>query len=91
MFNKIKAMFSSESDSKTIAKERLQLVLVHDRSDCSPELIDRIKKDIMKTLSEYVDINESEFDIEITRDRKKGSSKSTLVANIPINKLERIR
>ncbi|HKL42479.1 MAG TPA: cell division topological specificity factor MinE [Clostridia bacterium] len=91
MFKKLKEMFSSQDSSKNIAKERLQLVLVHDRSDCSPELINRIKQDIMKTLSEYVEINESEFDIEITRDRKKGSEKSTLVANIPINKLERIR
>lgn len=91
MFNTIKNFFAKEPDSKNIAKERLQLVLVHDRSDCSPELVERIKRDIMKTLSEYVDINEREFDIEITRDKKRGSEKSTLVANIPIKKLERIK
>ncbi|MDM8534588.1 cell division topological specificity factor MinE [Clostridiaceae bacterium HSG29] len=91
MMNIIKKFFSNQPSSKNIAKERLQLVLVHDRSDCSPELINRIKSDIMKILSEYVDINEKEFDIEITRDRQQGSSKSTLVANIPINRLERIR
>jgi cell division topological specificity factor len=87
----IKKFFSNKPNSKNIAKERLQLVLVHDRSDCSPELINRIRNDIMRILSEYIDINEKEFNIEITRDREQGSSKSTLVANIPINKLERIR
>ncbi|MEA1974290.1 MAG: cell division topological specificity factor MinE [Bacillota bacterium] len=91
MLDIFKKFFSKEPDSKSIAKERLQLVLVHDRSDCSPELINRIKNDIMKILSEYVDINEKEFDIEISQDRKQGSSKSTLIANIPINRLERIR
>jgi cell division topological specificity factor len=91
MVNIIKKIFSNKPDSKSIAKERLQLVLVHDRSDCSPELINRIKNDIMRILSQYIDINEKEFNIEITRDKEKGSSKSTLIANIPINKLERIR
>ena len=91
MINMIKKFFSNKPNSKNIAKERLQLVLVHDRSDCSPELINRIRNDIMRILSEYIDINEKEFNIEITRDREQGSSKSTLVANIPINKLERIR
>ena len=34
-------VFSNESKtSKSVAKERLKLVLVHDRVDCSPKLLD---------------------------------------------------
>ena len=37
-------VFSNESKtSKSVAKERLKLVLVHDRVDCSPKLLDLIK------------------------------------------------
>ena len=44
-------IFSNESKtSKNVAKERLKLVLVHDRIDCSPQLLDLIKSDILKVI-----------------------------------------
>ena len=47
-------VFSNESKtSKSVAKERLKLVLVHDRVDCSPNLLDLIKTDILKVIANY--------------------------------------
>lgn len=81
--------FGKKESSKNIAKERLQLVLVHDRTDCSPELIEVIKEDILKSISKYVDIEKDEFDLKITNQENGKNKKSTLVANIPITKLSR--
>lgn len=78
-----------KENSKNKAKERLKLVLVHDRSDLSPKLLDMMKSDIIRVISEYVDIDENEMDIKVTRMKKndESSPSSALVANIPILKL----
>lgn len=76
--------------SKNVAKERLKLVLVHDRSQFSPKVLDMIKEDVIKVISKYADIDEDEIDITLTRMKKEKDSKamSALVANIPIKKLK---
>lgn len=79
-----------EEKSKNVAKERLKLVLVHDRADLSPKFLDMIKSDIIRVISEYVDIDEEGLDIKLTRMKKEGTSStiSALVANIPITKVK---
>ncbi len=76
--------------SKNVAKERLKLVLVHDRSDLSPKFLDMIKTDIIKVISEYAEIDEEALDIKITKMKKDSSESpvSALVANIPIIKIK---
>lgn len=91
MIDFLKKFFGSEESSSNVAKERLQLVLVHDRTDCSPELIDMIKEDIVESISKYIEIEKDGFDIKITKEDNGNAKKSTLVANIPINKLSRKR
>ncbi len=84
-------MFNRDKEnSKNIAKERLKLVLVHDRSDLSPKFLDMIKGDIIRVISEYVDIDEDGLDIKLTRMKKdvNKSPVSALVANIPIIKVK---
>lgn len=79
-----------EEKSKNIAKERLKLVLVHDRADLSPQFLDMIKGDIIRVISEYVDIDEEGLDIKLTRMKREIDSTtiSALVANIPIVKVK---
>ena len=79
-----------EEKSKNVAKERLKLVLVHDRADLSPKFLEMIKGDIIRVISEYVDIDEEGLDIKLTRMKKEGtgSTISALVANIPIRKVK---
>ena len=77
-----------EEKSKNVAKERLKLVLVHDRADFSPRLLDMIKGDIVNIISEYADIDEEGLDIKLTRMRKDNTTVSALVANIPIIKVK---
>ena len=76
--------------SKNVAKERLKLVLVHDRADLSPKFLDMIKSDIIRVISEYADIDEDGLDVKLTRMKKDGdnSTTSALVANIPIKNIK---
>ena len=86
MFDIIQKMFGKENlGSKNIAKERLRLVLVHDRASVSPQLMEVLKDDMIKVISNYMDINESEMEISLT----KNESSVALVANIPVNKVKR--
>jgi cell division topological specificity factor len=68
--------------SATTAKERLQLVLAHDRSDLNPELLEQMRKEILEVVSRYVEIDLSEGDVSLeTEDRV-----TALVANLPIRR-----
>jgi cell division topological specificity factor len=84
-------MFTRKQEkSKNVAKERLKLVLVHDRADLSPRFLEMIKTDIVKVISQYAEIDEAEIDIKMTKMKKDGNSSpvSALVANIPIVKVK---
>ncbi len=64
------------------AKERLQLVLVTDRSDLSPEKMQAMKDEIMAVISKYVNIARDKVEINIEQRQRD----SWLVADIPILK-----
>ena len=75
-------LFGSKPPSGKIAKDRLQLVLVHDRAGLSPELMDQMRDDIISVLSKYVEIDREAMDITLTQ----GREQNKLVANIPIRR-----
>jgi cell division topological specificity factor len=88
MFDLFKFL-NNKPTSKNVAKDRLKLVLVHDRSNCSPELLELLKQDILTSISEHVDYDTTDLDIKITRTRDSSSGKPVLVANIPLKNLKR--
>ncbi|MGB3368796.1 MAG: cell division topological specificity factor MinE [Acidaminobacteraceae bacterium] len=88
MFDLLKFL-SKEDASKNVAKERLKLVLVHDRSNCSPEFLELVKGDLLKAISSYMDIDERGLDIKITRTDDTKDGRPALVANIPIRGMKR--
>ena len=55
--------------SKDMAKDRLKLVLVHDRANTDTEFLQQIKDEIMKVLEKYMDISDSGLDIRHFRQR----------------------
>ena len=46
--------FLRKKTSGSTAKDRLKLVLVSDRANCSPETMELIKNDIIKVISKYI-------------------------------------
>lgn len=84
-------VFSNESKaSKSVAKERLKLVLVHDRVDCSPQLLDMIKTDILRVIANYAEIEEDGLEIKMSKVRGDNDDMpvSALVANIPLRHIK---
>lgn len=75
--------------SSDIAKDRLKLLLVSDRANCSPETMDLIKNDIIKVIAKYMEIDSEGLDIQITQTESDGNNGSVpaLIANIPIKEL----
>jgi len=80
---------NNKPSTKNIAKERLKLVLVHDRTNCTPDLLELLKQDILNSISEHVDYDTQDLDIKITRTRDGSSGKPVLVASIPIKNMKR--
>ncbi len=89
MFDFLKFLRGNEPKSKDVAKERLKLVLVHDRTNCSPEFLEVIKTEIIEVIQKHLLVDEEELDIQITSTMDGDSGKPTLVANIPIKELKR--
>ncbi|MDE7308028.1 MAG: cell division topological specificity factor MinE [Lachnospiraceae bacterium] len=79
-----------KKSSGDIAKKRLQLLLVSDRANCSPEIMELIKNDIIKVIAKYMEIDTDGLDIQITQTDSDGNSGSVpaLIANIPIKELK---
>jgi cell division topological specificity factor len=67
------------------AKERLQLVLIHDRTDLTAGALDSLKDELIEVISRYVDIDPSSVSINIA---KEGRSQR-LVADIPLRSSNR--
>ncbi len=88
-FDFLKFFKGNKDDSKDIAKDRLKLVLVHDRNNTTPEFLEMVKEDIMKVLMSYMDIDEEHIDVKITKTVDDATGKPALVANIPILNMKR--
>ena len=77
--------FFSRRKSREIAKDRLKILLISDRVNCSPEMMEMIKTDIAKVISKYMKIDTESMEIQISKTDRKGRDKiPTLSANIPI-------
>ena len=77
--------FFSRKRSASSAKERLQLVLVHDRTDLTPAQLESLKNDLIKAISNYIDIDPEAVRIELEREGRE----QRLVADIPLRTVGR--
>ena len=86
MLDFITRIFNKDSGaSKNIAKERLRLVLVHDRSNVSPQLLQSLKEDLIKVISNYMIIDESALEVNL----ENHENQVALIANIPVKSMKR--
>jgi len=86
MFSKL---FRKRS-SKDVAKERLKLVLIHDRANVSPQFLEMVKGEIIKVIQNYLEIDEEALDIQLTKTvSEEGEGVvPALIANIPIKSVK---
>lgn len=80
-------LIGKEKRSANQAKERLKLVLIHDRTDLSPGTMDRLKDELIEVISRYVDIDPTAVRIDMTQDGRE----QRLLADIPLRPTVRKR
>jgi cell division topological specificity factor len=71
--------------SRQIAKDRLQMVLIHDRSDLSPGMLEILKDEIIATIGQRVDVDREGVVFTLEQDGRE----SRLVADIPLTRKKR--
>jgi cell division topological specificity factor len=86
----LQKIFKRQKCSNETAKERLKLVLVHDRANVSPHFLEMVKSEIIKVINNYMEVDEEALDFQITRVRNEQESRTVpaLVANIPIKSVK---
>lgn len=84
------ADFFKKKGTSSIAKDRLRLVLVSDRANCSPEIMEQIKNDIIAVISKYIEIDLEGLDIKMTQTESENNNGTVpaLFANIPIKDMK---
>lgn len=75
-----KRLRGGNRNSASRAKERLQFVLIHDRTDLSPGKLEALKDEIIEVISRYIEIDKSAAEISLMESR----DQQRLVANIPL-------
>jgi len=78
---------SGRKRSAKSAKERLQLVLIHDRTDMTQSELEALRDDILSVISRHVDIDPDAVQIGVEREGRE----QRLVADIPIRSVTRRR
>ncbi len=71
--------------SKDVARERLRLVLVQDRSSIAPSLWGALKEDLLAVIRRYLEVDEDAVEVELERE----GEAMALVANIPVRRIRR--
>lgn len=74
-----------ETSSAKQAKDRLKLVLVHDRTDLTPGMLEQLKDDLIAAISRHIEIDPNAVRIEMSQEGRE----QRLIADIPLKPLHR--
>ena len=84
----LKVFSNKTTTPKDVAKDRLKLILIHDRGDIDPETIDKIRMQILQVRSKYIQIEADDVEIALNRaGSDEDGNGPALVANIPIKNM----
>ena len=78
----IQRLLGLHPPSATAARQRLRLVLAHDRSDLNPELLERMRREILEVVQRYVEIDLDAGEVNLATE----DQVTALVANLPIRR-----
>ncbi len=73
-------LLRNKEKSGAVAKKRLQMVLIHDRSDVSPGLLEEIKDEIIEVIMRRLEIDRDNVVINLTQEGRE----SVLIAEVPL-------
>lgn len=84
MIEFLKRLFGQPSSSAT-AKERLRLVLMTDHLELAPDMIEKMKRDLVDVISRFVEVDRDRIDVTFERQDRT----LAMLANIPIISVNR--
>ncbi len=80
-------LFGKRESSGEVAKERLRLVLTHDRAGISPVLLETLKDEIIAVISRHIAIEADAVRVDVSQSGRE----SSLVADIPLSNRREVR
>jgi cell division topological specificity factor len=81
----VKQLTGNKKQSASDAKERLKLVLIHDRTELTPEELEKMKNELLDVISRHVEIDKFAVRITINQDGRE----QRLTADIPLKSARR--
>jgi len=80
-------LLGRDQRSAQLAKERMKLVLIHDRTDISPGEMEQLKDELIEVISRHVAIEPQDVRIEMAQDGRQ----QRLIADIPLRSVRQRR
>lgn len=82
--NKVLSLFrqteSEEESAKNVACNRLRVVLMQDRTNLTPELLQRMRKELVELLSKYVEMDKDALELNFDQE----GDQMALMLSIPV-------
>jgi len=83
IYNKVIGFFKQtepEESAKDVACNRLRVVLMQDRTNLTPELMERMRKELVELLSKYVEMDKEALELNLEQD----GDQMALMLSIPV-------
>lgn len=85
MLDLVERILRRNPPSSSLAKQRLKVILAHDRSGLTPQMLEAMRAEILEVVARYVEIDDGEMEISLESDE----GVTALIANLPIRRIKR--